>query len=623
MTVPHCGNVRGMSNQAVKNDMAQNRRCLLKIIECLQFLGRQGLALRGEDNNENSNFIQLLKLRSKDFPELSKWMLKKTDTYLSRDIQNEIIMLMVRQIIRDICEKIQKSFYAIICDEYTDISNKEQLTFCLRWVDDCFRLREEFLGFYEVKNITRDTIVCAIKDMLLRMQITLDNCRGQCYDGASNMLGKKSGVAKQIFETQPKAHYSHCHCHSLSLSVKDLTKQSKLLSDTMDTAGEIAVLNKFSPKRETMVASLKEVTVEGTDNESSAPKNITKLSTTRWTVRANSFQRISDNYYHLYKLWEECLTEPGLTKEVKSRIIGCKSQMESFDVYFGLKLGKLLYSHTHNLSKTLQGEKMSAMGGKPLATLTVDVIEGMRNEESFDRIYNGCVDQIKEFPFVEKPVLKRKRKAPNYSILQNVEGYNSSETSSHHPESPRDHYRVLFYEVVDALVSSVQERFNQPSFLIFEQLESLFIKPLKGEETTKELSSVESNYQSDINVEDLGVELQTLKVLLKDKNVICSDDLISVMQSLPSEEKKLIKNVCVLRKLLVVNPATSATAERTFSMARRVKTWMRSTMLPSRFNSIAILTFHKERTDSLDLIATANAFACSNENRKRLFGVFT
>ena len=150
-------------------------------------------------------------------------------------------------------------------------------------------------------------------------------------------------------------------------------------------------------------------------------------------------------------------------------------------------------------------------------------------------------------------------------------------------------------------------------------MESLFIKTLKGEETTKELLSVESNYQSDINVEELEVELQTLKVLLKNKDVVCAD-FISVMQSLLSfffsEEKKLIKNVCVLCKLLVVNPATSATAER------RVKTWMRSTMLPSRFNSLAILTFHKERTDSLDLIATANAFACSNDNRKRLFGVF-
>ena len=39
-----------------------------------------------------------------------------------------------------------------------------------------------------------------------------------------------------------------------------------------------------------MLTSLKEVTVEDADNKSSAPKNITKLSTMRWTVRANFFQ---------------------------------------------------------------------------------------------------------------------------------------------------------------------------------------------------------------------------------------------------------------------------------------------------------------------------------------------
>ena len=123
MTVPCCENVCEMSNQVVKDYMEQNRRCLLKIIECLQFLGPQGLALRGDDNDKNSNFIQLLKLRSKDFPEISNKMLKKTDKYLSHDIKNEIIMLMAHQIIRSICEKIQKLFYAIICDEYFKVRN--------------------------------------------------------------------------------------------------------------------------------------------------------------------------------------------------------------------------------------------------------------------------------------------------------------------------------------------------------------------------------------------------------------------------------------------------------------------------------------------------------------------
>ena len=110
---------------------------------------------------------------------------------------------MAHQILRNLADEIIDSFYVTICNEYTDISNKEQLTLCLRWVDELFNIKKDFLGLYDLENIKSDTIVSAIKDVLLRTQISLDNCRGQCYDGASNMLGKKSGVAKQILDIQP------------------------------------------------------------------------------------------------------------------------------------------------------------------------------------------------------------------------------------------------------------------------------------------------------------------------------------------------------------------------------------------------------------------------------------
>ena len=74
--------------------------------------------------------------------------------------------------------------------------------------------------------------------------------------------------------------------------------------------------------------------------------------------------------------------------------------------------------------------------------------------------------------------------------------------------------------------------------------------------------------------------------------------------------------------LLNINPATSSTGERSFSCARRVLTWQRSTMTQERFNSLAILNSHKQRTDALDLISIANKFI-TNENRRRHFGKFT
>ena len=86
---------------------------------------------------------------------------------------------------------------------------------------------KDFMQFYELTNIMSETIVAAIKDVFLRIQLFLGKCRGQCYDGASNILGKKSGVATQISNIQPKVIVMHCHCHSLNLSVKETTKGVK------------------------------------------------------------------------------------------------------------------------------------------------------------------------------------------------------------------------------------------------------------------------------------------------------------------------------------------------------------------------------------------------------------
>jgi len=91
-----------------------------------------------------------------------------------------------------------------MADEYTDISNKELLSLCFRWIDESLDVHKDFLGYYELPDIKSQTIVTAIKDSLIRMQLPLQDLRAQAYDGASNMFGKKSGVAVEILAEQPK-----------------------------------------------------------------------------------------------------------------------------------------------------------------------------------------------------------------------------------------------------------------------------------------------------------------------------------------------------------------------------------------------------------------------------------
>ena len=97
----------------------------------------------------------------------------------------------------------------------TDSSNKEQFVVCLHWVDHNLVKHKKLVGLYAVDNITSETLVNSLKDVLLRMGLSGQNCRGQCYDGANNMVGSKSGVATQIQKREPRAILTHCYGHSL------------------------------------------------------------------------------------------------------------------------------------------------------------------------------------------------------------------------------------------------------------------------------------------------------------------------------------------------------------------------------------------------------------------------
>ena len=89
-----------------------------------------------------------------------------------------------------------------------------------------------------------------------------------------------------------------------------------------------------------------------------------------------------------------------------------------------------------------------------------------------------------------------------------------------------------------------------------------------------------------------------LKAVCHNENFICFEDVKQHTQNRPTEDFIFIPNVINIIKFVAVNHATSATAERTFSLARNLKTWLRSTMLPARFNSLALLKFPKEKPDN-------------------------
>ena len=128
-------------------------QCLLKVLSNMKLLVRQGLPLRGYGDESDSNFHQLLKLRSGDDPQVKTWLSKNIETYTSADVTNEMLKVIVVQVLHDVVASIQLApFYALMVDETTDVSNKQQVVFCLRWVDNSLEAHEKFAGMYKVES---------------------------------------------------------------------------------------------------------------------------------------------------------------------------------------------------------------------------------------------------------------------------------------------------------------------------------------------------------------------------------------------------------------------------------------------------------------------------------------
>ena len=287
VTVPRSmGDVQEMLSAQCGNDKLERRQHMMKILQNLVFLARQGLPLRGDGNEDDSNYIQVLKLRTIDDPRVLQWLCKKTDKYTSVVIQNEMLQIMALKVLREVAILLHSSkFYAIMADETTDVANQEQVVICLRWVDDNFEIHEEFIGLHQVDSIAASTLTQVIKDVLLRMNLSLDKARGQCYDGAAAMAGCRSGVAKRILDEEPRAIYIHCYGHALDLAISDTVKKCDCLNNALSDTHDITKLIKSSPQREARFLNIKE-------SVASSVPGIRILCPTRWTIRAASLQSV-------------------------------------------------------------------------------------------------------------------------------------------------------------------------------------------------------------------------------------------------------------------------------------------------------------------------------------------
>lgn len=153
-----------------KDTKIQNRKKLQPIIRTVLFCARQGVALRGHQDHgllatkipkeNNGNFRALLRFALESNDNDLKSHLEtanRSATYLSPRIQNEIIEVAGKIIVSNLVKRINEArCFTVIADESTDVSGIEQLTLCVRFVENQngeYRI-QDFLQFGAVNDVT-------------------------------------------------------------------------------------------------------------------------------------------------------------------------------------------------------------------------------------------------------------------------------------------------------------------------------------------------------------------------------------------------------------------------------------------------------------------------------------
>ena len=282
-------------------------------------------------------------------------------------------------------------------------------------------------------------------------------------------------------------------------------------------------------------------------------------------------------------------------------------------VFLMLFLQKLLNS-IFVLSNYLQRKDIDIAFAKQLIDVTRKKFVDMRSNESFESL-NGvvksfveekCSELDVETKFKEKRVARKKRMAGEQSRDERV-------------DDPTRRFKCeTYFPVLDTLVTQLDERFND-----FCNTVSYFycLDPAQISEDNKEsFERLCDIYKNDINTEEAIVEYDTF-----------IDVYASIRPSLSSElqlkdvlpfliEKQMapgLPNLSILYKIYLTLPVTSATAERSFSRMKLIKSYLRSTMSNERLSGLALLSIERELADNIDFDSTINRFASLKSRRKK------
>ena len=573
---------------------------ILEIIaRAIHFHGKQGLALRGHreslqesDENQNlGNFLTYLKELQHYCPELKEHLQapqNKHVTYLSPTSQNEMIEVIGKKIILgDIVEEIKTSgFHSISADEVTS-SNDEILSLCFRYVDENLDIQEKFVEFLDLERLTGEHIAQKILAFYEEVGISPKQCRGQCYDGAPNMQSEKKGVASFISKESENAPVTHCNTHNLNLSISASAK-IQLVDNVIESYKSTTFFFKLSPKKESLLKHIADIRLI----DSNRRKVLIGMCKTRWSERDLAYEHFYlalpfivealeiINGTHLeIGSFEKKYTE-GWDYKSKREATSLLNAITSFEFIICL-IG--LYRFLHQLSgitTRLQGRSVDIIAAYDDVSSVMKDIKNTRN--SIEKEFRMIFEQAERVATKVGTEPSMPRIAKRQSNRDNTEA-----------DSPEIYYRRVFaIPFIDTLYNELELRFTKLSYTASRLLFLIPAVITKVQLDKDSYQDVIEMYGKDLPNQDVvDVELASWKRKWLDFDEKTRPTTIA--SSLKQCSKDMYPNLFVLLKIAATLPVTSCECERSFSVLRRLRIWLRASMTTPRLSSLALINIHR------------------------------
>lgn len=338
---------------------------------------------------------------------------------------------------------------------------------------------------------------------------------------------------------------------------------------------------------------------------------LTSHCVTRWIERHDSVLQFINDLPIILKSLTEISTWYDISTSSKANSL-CKTIQDSEFVMCIFSLNDIMCL-TRPLSILLQTKNLDLFSATTKIKELREVLSTKRNDanQCFNIIYNNVVEMMSKLG----TELKLPRTTKRQTYRNNIEV---------NPDDSQGYWRISIYiPILDEVIKDFDNRFSSDNMQCFNLNFLMPLNLMKCFKNTEQLNqSIKdiSNQYSELFGESIFSIEQKLKGELNlFENKLKSDtDLTTITSAITFLDKldcDYFPVFSLFIKILITLPISIATAERSFSSLRLLKTWLRSRMSEEMLTALDLLYIHKNIDIHNNIENIINRFA-NDKNRK-------